>query len=104
MGFNSGFIGLNHSLQNLTGPSPLQTLSTLVTGLVQGVVIKNLRGILTKSDKVYIQFVIVTVGSPPPGSPTTKIKEQLSGKIQMLMEKMELAQIFTLISFGIVSY
>jgi len=46
--------------------SPLQTLSTLVTGLVQGVVIKNLRGILKRSDIVYIQSTIVTVGSPPP--------------------------------------
>jgi hypothetical protein len=35
----------------------------------------------------------------------TKIKEGLSGKIKMLMKKkMELAKIFTLISFGIFSY
>jgi hypothetical protein len=41
---------------------PLQTLSTLVTGLVPGLLIKNLRGILTMSE-VYVQSTIATVGS-----------------------------------------
>ena len=66
--------GIKSYLTKHDRSSPLQTLSTFVSGLVQGVVIKNLRGILTKSDKLYIQSIIVTVGPPSPPWPNDKTK------------------------------